>query len=54
MKRVFVSDSIGIALLSILLLIPCKTFGQQVADPDFDTKVARPAYTKKASENSLR
>jgi tetratricopeptide (TPR) repeat protein len=22
------------------------TFGQQVADPDFDTKVARPAYTK--------
>ncbi|HSO74496.1 MAG TPA: hypothetical protein VLU47_06635 [Blastocatellia bacterium] len=22
-------------------------FGQQVADPDFDTKIARPAYTKK-------
>lgn len=47
MKQILVSNSIGIALLSILLLITCKAFGQQVADPDFDTKVARPAYTKK-------
>jgi len=47
MKRVFVFYSIRVALLSILLLIPLKTFGQQVADPDFNIKVTRPAYTKK-------
>ncbi len=46
MKRVFVADSIRSVLLSILLLISCETWGQQVSDPDFDTKVARPAYTK--------
>ncbi|MGI9067678.1 MAG: hypothetical protein ACR2HX_14935 [Pyrinomonadaceae bacterium] len=47
MKQILVSKSIGMALLSILLLITCKAFGRQIADPDFDTKVARPAYTKK-------
>ena len=35
------------AVLLFLLLCSVASFGQQVADPDFDTKVARPAYTSK-------
>ena len=46
MKRVFVTDSIRLVLLPILLVFSCETWGQQVSDPDFDTRVARPAYTK--------
>jgi hypothetical protein len=46
MKRVFVTDSIRLILLPMLLVFSCEIWGQQVSDPDFDTKVARPAYTK--------
>jgi hypothetical protein len=30
-----------------LLFLTCATFAQQIADPNFDTKVAKPAYAKK-------
>jgi hypothetical protein len=46
MKQIFVATSIRLGLLSILLLISCEIWGQQGSDPDFDTRVARPAYTK--------
>ena len=35
------------AVLLLLLLCSVAAFGQQIADPDFDSKVARPAYTSK-------
>jgi hypothetical protein len=30
-----------------LIFLTCATFAQQIADPNFDTKVAKPAYAKK-------
>ena len=33
-------------VLAFLLLSTAVTYGQQIADPNFDAKVARPAYTK--------
>lgn len=32
---------------SVLLSLPIVSVGQQIADPNFDAKVARPAYTQK-------
>ena len=33
-------------LLTVILLLSVLTSAQQVADPNFDTKVAHPAYPK--------
>lgn len=47
MKRNNVIDMLVIKTIFLLLLMAVVTFGQQIADPNFDAKVTRPAYTKK-------
>lgn len=37
---------IVVSLLAASTLPPYSSFGQQVADPNFDASVPRPAYTK--------
>jgi hypothetical protein len=41
------SFRLGLIATACAIAIPAAGFAQQVADPDFDTRVARPAYTKK-------
>src|ERR1043165_5486361 len=40
------SRVIFFSVLACLTLSTVATYSQQIADPDFDAKVARPAYTK--------
>ena len=46
MKR-NITRSFAMIVACLFLAQAITTRGQQMADPDFDTKVARPAYTKK-------
>ena len=42
-----ITRSLAMAIACLFLAQAITTRGQQMADPDFDAKVARPAYTKK-------
>lgn len=46
-SRCFILVVASLALLISITLAATVSFAQQVADPNFDTKVARPAHTKK-------
>jgi len=41
------TDTLIIKAIYLLLLMVVVTFGQQIADPNFDVTVTRPAYTRK-------
>jgi len=43
MKRIF---HVFVFILAAWIVMTCGTRAQQIADPNFDTKVAHPAYTK--------